>query len=105
MFEDCKNQWSLSRPLLGLILLYEDYFQSLKDNIIRSQPLDKQQTIAQWFDNLMDNVERNLTMKNRDKFSQNLSLFRRDVNETLKQANTNSGILGGSSSINDMIVS
>lgn len=27
MFEDCKNQWSLSRPLLGLILLYEDYFQ------------------------------------------------------------------------------
>lgn len=27
MFEDCKNQWSLSRPLLGLILLYEDYFR------------------------------------------------------------------------------
>lgn len=27
MFEECKNQWSLSRPLLGLILLYEDYFQ------------------------------------------------------------------------------
>lgn len=91
MFEDCKNQWSLSRPLLGLILLYEDYFRfvlfliefqilnrrntnsniysrSLKDNIIRSQPLDKQQTIAHWFDNLMENVERNLSMKNRDKY-------------------------------------
>lgn len=27
MFEDCKNQWSMSRPLLGLILLYEDYFR------------------------------------------------------------------------------
>lgn len=27
MFEDCKNQWSLSRPLLGLILLYETYFR------------------------------------------------------------------------------
>ena len=26
MFEDCKNQWSMSRPLLVLILLYEDYF-------------------------------------------------------------------------------
>lgn len=90
MFEDCKNQWSLSRPLLGLILLYEDYFRwvfktttwkvltsylsklpfkfrSLKENIIRSQPLDKQQMIAHWFDNLMENVERNLSMKNRDK--------------------------------------
>ncbi|XP_031627705.1 ran-binding protein 16 isoform X2 [Contarinia nasturtii] len=109
MFEDCKNQWSLSRPLLGLILLYEDYFRSMKENIIRSQPLDKQQTIAHWFDNLMENVERNLSMKNRDKFSQNLSLFRRDVNETLKQANINSSnsTSGGSggSSINDMIVS
>lgn len=27
MFEDCKNQWSMSRPLLGLILLNEDYFR------------------------------------------------------------------------------
>lgn len=93
MFEDCKNQWSLSRPLLGLILLYEEYFRfvlpwldifrvtnrkhiinsnpysrSLKDNIIRAQPLDKQQTIAHWFENLMENVERNLSMKNRDKY-------------------------------------
>ena len=24
MFEDCRNQWSMSRPLLGLILLSED---------------------------------------------------------------------------------
>lgn len=24
MFEDCKNQWSMSRPLLGLILLNEE---------------------------------------------------------------------------------
>jgi len=27
MFEDCRNQWSMSRPLLGLILLCEDYFR------------------------------------------------------------------------------
>jgi exportin-7 len=27
LFEDCKNQWSMSRPLLVLILLYEDYFR------------------------------------------------------------------------------
>lgn len=42
------------------------------------------------------------------RFSQNLSLFRRDVNETLKQANlnaSNSTPGSGGSSINDMIVS
>lgn len=43
------------------------FCRSLKENIIRSQPLDKQQTMAHWFDNLMENVERNLSMKNRDK--------------------------------------
>ena len=38
MFEDCRNQWSMSRPLLGLILLNEDYFQSLRDQV--SQPFE-----------------------------------------------------------------
>ena len=26
MFEECRNQWSMSRPLLGLILLNEEVF-------------------------------------------------------------------------------
>lgn len=43
-------------------------FSSLKENIIRSQAVDKQQTMAQWFNNLMDGVERNLLMKNRDRY-------------------------------------
>ncbi|XP_014255047.1 exportin-7 isoform X2 [Cimex lectularius] len=84
MFEDCRNQWSMSRPLLGLILLNEDYFNKLRENIIRSQPADKQSAMAQWFENLMEDIERNLVTKNRDKFTQNLSIFRRDVNDALK---------------------
>lgn len=35
MFEDCRNQWSMSRPLLGLILLNEDYFSQMRESIIR----------------------------------------------------------------------
>ncbi|PBC33624.1 Exportin-7 [Apis cerana cerana] len=88
MFEDCRNQWSMSRPLLGLILLNEEYFNQLRENIIRSQPVDKQATMAQWFENLMEGIERNLLTKNRDRFTQNLSLFRRDINDTLKGPNT-----------------
>ncbi|XP_018901722.1 exportin-7 isoform X2 [Bemisia tabaci] len=88
MFEECRNQWSMSRPLLGLILLNEEYFNQLRENIIRSQPPDKQAAMAQWFENLMDGIERNLLTKNRDRFTQNLSMFRRDINDSLKGPNT-----------------
>lgn len=37
MFEDCRNQWSMSRPLLGLILLNEEvghfYFMTCRQKI------------------------------------------------------------------------
>ena len=47
MFEDCRNQWSMSRPLLGLILLNEDYFQQLRDQLIQSQAASKQNSESQ----------------------------------------------------------
>ncbi|KAK1884470.1 Exportin-7, partial [Dissostichus eleginoides] len=48
IFEDCRNQWSMSRPLLGLILLNEK--------------------------NLMEGIERNLLTKNRDRREVNDSM-------------------------------
>ncbi|XP_044573310.1 ran-binding protein 16 isoform X3 [Drosophila ananassae] len=77
--EDCRNQWSMSRPLLVLILLYEDYYSSLKNKIINGQPVEKQPAMVQWFDDLMRGIERNVTSKNKEKFTQNLSTFRRDI--------------------------
>lgn len=67
MFEDCRNQWSMSRPLLGLILLNEEYFTQLRRQIIESQPIEIRQHMHQWFENLMDGIERNLLTKNRDR--------------------------------------
>ncbi|XP_002744591.2 ran-binding protein 17 isoform X1 [Callithrix jacchus] len=84
VFEDCRNQWSVSRPLLGLILLNEKYFSELRASLINSQPLPKQEILAQCFRNLMEGVEQNLSIKNRDRFTQNLSVFRRDVAEALR---------------------
>ncbi|XP_012505143.1 PREDICTED: ran-binding protein 17 [Propithecus coquereli] len=84
VFEDCRNQWSVSRPLLGLILLNEKYFSELRASLINSQPLPKQDVLAQCFRNLMEGVEQNLSIKNRDRFTQNLSVFRREVAEALR---------------------
>jgi len=79
MFEDCRNMWSMSRPLLGLILINEKYFEVLEERITRMLPGDKQQQMAIYFRELMEEVERSLTTKNRDRFTQNLSTFRANV--------------------------
>jgi len=101
MFEDCRNQWSMSRPLLGLILLNEDYFSQLRDQLISSQPASKQTSMATWFKNLMEGIERNLLTKNRDRFTQNLSVFRRDINDSLKGPN----VTASTTTVNDMMTS
>ncbi|XP_075366143.1 ran-binding protein 17 isoform X5 [Mycteria americana] len=84
IFEDCRNQWSVSRPLLGLILLNEKYFSELRATLITSQPDSKREVLDQCFRNLMEGVEQNLLVKNRDRFTQNMSVFRRDMAEALR---------------------
>uniref|UniRef100_A0A6I8RC37 Exportin 7 n=1 Tax=Xenopus tropicalis TaxID=8364 RepID=A0A6I8RC37_XENTR len=86
IFEDCRNQWSMSRPLLGLILLNEKYFSDLRSSIVSSQPPEKQQAMHLCFENLMEGIEGNLLTKNRDRFTQNLSAFRREVNDSMKNS-------------------
>ncbi|CAG9789669.1 unnamed protein product [Diatraea saccharalis] len=99
MFEDCCNQWSMSRPLLGLILLNEEQFSRIRAEMIAQQPRDKQPQLAQWFTGLMAGIEPNLLTKNRDRFTQNLSIFRRDINDLLKGTTVNTA------SVNDMMTS
>jgi exportin-7 len=74
----------MSRPLLGLVLLNEQYFTKLRENIISSLPVDKQSAMVQCFTNLMDGIDRTLLTKNRDRFTQNLSVFRHEINDSLK---------------------
>ncbi|KAH9619691.1 hypothetical protein KSS87_015760 [Heliosperma pusillum] len=76
LYEDCFNQWSLSRPILSLILISEQLYADLKIQILASQPVDQHQRLSLCFDKLMTDVSRSLDSKNRDKFTQNLTVFR-----------------------------
>ncbi|KAL9235176.1 hypothetical protein vseg_009963 [Gypsophila vaccaria] len=76
LFEDCLNQWSLSRPILALILINEQIYSDLKVQILASQPVEQHQRLSLCFDKLMTDVSRSLDSKNRDKFTQNLTVFR-----------------------------
>ncbi|XP_010495084.1 PREDICTED: exportin-7-like [Camelina sativa] len=78
LFEDCGNQWSLSRPMLSLILISEQIFSDLKAKILSSQPVDQHQRLSTCFDSLMTDISRGVDSKNRDKFTQNLTLFRHE---------------------------
>lgn len=78
LFEDCSNQWSLSRPILSLILINEQFYTTLKMQITSSLPSDKQQKLLGCFDKLMTDVSRTLEPRNRDRFTQNLTVFRHD---------------------------
>ncbi|CAB3261177.1 unnamed protein product [Arctia plantaginis] len=100
MFEEGCNQWSMSRPLLGLILLNEEQFARIRQDMIAQQPREKQAQLAHWFNGLMAGIEPNLLTKNRDRFTQNLSMFRRDINDLLKGT---AGVSG--SNVNDMMTS
>ena len=96
---------ALTRPRKELAIVNEDdkeIARPLSDplfQIIQSQPASKQSSMATWFKNLMEGVERNLLTKNRDKFTQNLSVFRRDINDSLKGPNVTT------TTVNDMMTS
>ncbi|GMH11276.1 hypothetical protein Nepgr_013117 [Nepenthes gracilis] len=78
LFEDRGNQWSLSRPMLSLILISEQIFADLKAQIMALQPAEQHQRLALCFDRLMTDVTRSLDSKNRDRFTQNLTAFRHE---------------------------
>lgn len=79
LFEDCSNQWSLSRPMLTLILVTESVYPQIRQQIISNQPVERQESVGRCLDHLMVDVNRTLDAKNRDKFTQNLTVARHEL--------------------------
>jgi exportin-7 len=82
----CLFQWSISRPMLSLIVINPGNFNALKAKLCnqmltQEMGLKMQEALAE----LMIDVEPNLTGKNRDLFTQRLSLFRHAVQSILNQ--------------------
>jgi exportin-7 len=82
LFDECFNQWSLSRPMLSIILVItmtnEHEMARLKARLIATQPVEKQALLESCLDKLMKDVDGTLTSKNRDRFTQNLSPVRHE---------------------------
>lgn len=67
MSSDQASHPQLPLPFLGLILLYEDQFQQMRNSVLNSQPIERQSHVTLYFETLMDGVSRNLSQANRDK--------------------------------------
>ena len=53
-------------------------YGQLRQQIIAAQPPDRQAHLGACLDKLMADVQRNLEPKNRDKFTQNLTIMRHE---------------------------
>ncbi|KAF9986603.1 Exportin 7 [Mortierella antarctica] len=80
-FENRSNYWSLSRPLLGLILLNREFFVDYTNSFIQSQLPDRQEQVQTAVNALMEGIEVNLSTLNRDRFTQNITSFRRECTQ------------------------
>ncbi|XP_065176889.1 exportin-7-like [Sycon ciliatum] len=90
VFESCSYLWSISRPLLVLILVNERFFSKLQTDIVAGQPSHRQQPIVALFGQLMDGVDRSLASRNRDTFTQNLARFSSQIFSILTDNNSSS---------------
>ncbi|KAJ3024653.1 UNVERIFIED_CONTAM: hypothetical protein HDU68_007912 [Siphonaria sp. JEL0065] len=73
------NDWSLSRPLLPLVLLDKPYFDFYVSKLIAGQLEPRQAVLLAAFNELMDGINGTLLPTNKNKFTQQVLTFRRNM--------------------------
>ena len=78
VLEDSSFMWSLSKPLLGLIIVNEHNFEDVKRFVIgkATANAEAQQKLYDSLSGLMNGVSRGMELKNRDRFAKNFSALR-----------------------------
>ncbi|EER08315.1 nuclear pore protein RBP16/17, putative [Perkinsus marinus ATCC 50983] len=83
MAGEFNSTWSISRPILALILMYKDTYSQAQELIVRQQPTEeRQQYVGKCFSELMVGVTDSLQTKNRDHFTRNMYHFAQAVRST-----------------------
>ncbi|KAI9028957.1 armadillo-type protein [Phycomyces nitens] len=79
LFDDNTEQWSLSRPLYAIMLLQKEYAVKYTSDVINHQLPERREFVTKALNNLMDGIGWSLCTKDRERFSQNVSAFKRDL--------------------------
>ena len=79
MYRNLNTCWSISRPILSIILANEQTIGEAKNSILQTQPEANHAKFSEAFDRMMVDIARNLETTNRDRFSQRVNIFRGEV--------------------------
>lgn len=87
LYTDSGNQWSLSKPILSLMLADQSSFEKLKRHYVEQNAIspEAQKSMITAFVQLTKEIRPNLEQGNRDRFSQHISQFRTSVLPLLKR--------------------
>ncbi|SCM20114.1 Ran-binding protein, putative [Plasmodium chabaudi chabaudi] len=77
------STWSMSQPLLGLILLDAQGYFKIQEQLISQQSEEKKQKLRHSFCKLMDHIDSNLASNNRENFTRNLYTFAQEIRNIL----------------------
>jgi len=79
------NVACVSKPLLALILLFQNDFGKIKELVVSSQGFDEGRAmkVGSLFNQLMADIKMNLHSENQDKFLLNLTAFHTDIQNLL----------------------
>jgi exportin-7 len=78
VLEDSSYMWTLSKPLLGLIIINESHFESIKNLVMLKVTcsVENHEKLSKALNELMNGISRTLDAKNRDRFGKNFSSLR-----------------------------
>ena len=87
IFEGSDSYWSLSRPVLSIILADEQAYENTKSYLAATQPPQNHPLMQKEFEKLLANIDRNLEPTNRDRFTQCMTAMRNEMKKFLVQLN------------------
>ncbi|GFE54549.1 importin-beta N-terminal domain-containing protein [Babesia ovis] len=76
---DSNSAWSISRPLLGLILLNQNDFAQLPQTLSVNMSEEKQSKLQHCFSALMNGIDNTLSHQNKDTFTKNVYIFSQEA--------------------------
>ena len=98
-----ENQWALSRPLLPLALMDRQSFHTHIQHVIETtaamtaSPGNRRQVLFMASERLLNDMEPQLSSKNRDRFTANLSSLKRELDSNTNSLSTNGTPIGSRS--------
>ncbi|KAK1938700.1 putative Exportin-7 [Babesia divergens] len=76
---DSNSAWSVSRPLLGLILLNQNEFTQLPQTLSVNMSEEKKTKFQRCFASLMNGLDNTLSHQNKDTFTKNVYIFSQEA--------------------------